>query len=438
MKNLILLLSLLISMASYSQSKFSTSLHSTREGKHDAYKASNGGMELITGIPMDDLACKKCHSTDGFNANGEQIVDSTYVPSCKDCHNSDSFEVAEQTCLNCHNRQVYERAAYPNVDVHKASGMVCIDCHKEAEIHGDDGVKYVSLKQPGAIKVTCTQCHTTLSSNTSHDVHSATVECAACHAKAILTCASCHFETVVATGKNRAINQLKNYKLLVKKDGKIGLGGFMTHTYDGKTNYIISGYHSHAITKNATTCGDCHYNLGEKNAAIAEYNGTGNITMTKWNETTKKIAGPTGVVPLPSDWKTSLKFDFATYTGDKNNLTSDPNAWVYLKSSVDNSHLYFAEPLDNETLTKLGFARLPTGVNENLNGNKDFYIRGNFPNPFSQSTTIEFNLLNTGMISLEVYNIEGKKVRTILNRQNYAPGTYSVNWNGDTDRGSRA
>ena len=425
MKNILLLnLLLFLAIGSYAQSNFSTSLHATREGKKEAYKTENGGMELITNVPMEDLTCTKCHSGTGLYPNGETIDTDTYEPSCKDCHDFDQGNtVAETTCINCHNRQKYERAAYPDVDVHQAAGITCIECHKKEELHGDDGVAYSSLYEQGAIKVECEDCHTTLADNTSHNTHEATVDCAACHAAGVLTCASCHFETVVATGVNRAINQIKNYRLLVKKeDGKIGLGAFMTHTYDGKTNYIVNAYHSHAITKNATTCSDCHYNMGESNVAIGEYNESGTIRMTTWNADTKKIDGPTGVVPLPSDWKTSLILDFATYTGDETVFPSDPEAWTYLTSEVDNSHLYFAEPLDDATLTKLGFTRLPTTKVDEMFGSE---INQIYPNPFNERTFIKYSIDQSSDVSIKIFDALGRMVKSIeLTAQ--APGDHEI------------
>lgn len=365
MKNVITIVFVFfISASLFGQASFNTSLHKTREGKNTAYKVENGGMESITNIPMSNLACQKCHSTTEKYPNGDPIDPATYTPGCNDCHNfAAGSSVPQQVCISCHNRQNYEMQAYPdtsaNGDVHRKAGLSCTACHTKAEVHGDDGIAYSALKEPGAIKVSCVDCHSSLPANTSHSIHNATVDCAACHAVSVLTCAGCHFESVVASGKNRAINQIRNYRLLVKKEGKIRLGGFMTHSFDGKTNYIISSYHSHVITKNATVCSDCHQNIGGTNAAITEYNNTGYITMTKWNSTTKKIAGPSGVVPIPADWKTSLKMDYVTYTGDPTVFPGDPNLWVYLKSETDNSHMFYAEPLDSSTLAKLGFTRFP-------------------------------------------------------------------------------
>jgi hypothetical protein len=56
MKKLFTLFFLICSMVgAFGQAKFSTSLHATREGKNDAYKKANRGMEGITNISMDAL-----------------------------------------------------------------------------------------------------------------------------------------------------------------------------------------------------------------------------------------------------------------------------------------------------------------------------------------------------------------------------------------------
>jgi len=420
MKNkwiLLLCLAFCLTSVAFTQAKFSTSVHAMRPGKNDAYKKANGGMELITNIPMTALACPMCHSTTEKYPDGSAINAATYAPGCNDCHDlTKGTTVDEQTCINCHNRQSYERTAYPNVDVHKNKGMTCIACHTKAELHGDDGVAYVSLKQAGAVKVKCEDCHANLSSSVSHTTHAGKVDCAACHAVGVLTCAGCHFETVIATGKNRAINQIKNYRLLVKKDGEVRLGGLMSHTYNGKTNFIISSYHSHAITKNATTCTDCHANMGGTIAAINEYNTSGTMTMNKWNATTKKIEGPTGIVPIPSDWKKALKFDFVTYTGDVNNLTSDATKWEFLKSTIDNSHMYFAAPLDDATMAKLGVTRKATAVEQLADVPTEFTLAQNYPNPFNPSTIIRYAIPRSGPVELKVFNLMGEGVATLVNQ----------------------
>jgi hypothetical protein len=58
-----------------------------------------------------------------------------------------------------------------------------------------------------------------------------------------------------------------------------------------------------------------------------------------------------------------------------------------------------------------------------------------YPNPFNPSTTIEFDLPNPGQVTLEVYNIAGQKVQTIVDRPMNA-GTHSVQWHGTDESGS--
>jgi len=57
------------------------------------------------------------------------------------------------------------------------------------------------------------------------------------------------------------------------------------------------------------------------------------------------------------------------------------------------------------------------------------------PNPFNPSTTISFALHEGGNAKVEVYNLKGQKVKTILNKQ-MSSGTHQVNWNGTDEEGN--
>lgn len=60
---------------------------------------------------------------------------------------------------------------------------------------------------------------------------------------------------------------------------------------------------------------------------------------------------------------------------------------------------------------------------------KDFRLAQNFPNPFNGSTTIRFSLPTQSRISLAIYDITGKEVIHLINKQPYAPGEHEVIWN---------
>ncbi len=56
----------------------------------------------------------------------------------------------------------------------------------------------------------------------------------------------------------------------------------------------------------------------------------------------------------------------------------------------------------------------------------------NYPNPFTDQTTLSFYLKNDVRVSLEIFNILGKKVKSLLNKEMKA-GKQKVLWNGKND-----
>ena len=64
----------------------------------------------------------------------------------------------------------------------------------------------------------------------------------------------------------------------------------------------------------------------------------------------------------------------------------------------------------------------------------DFNLEQNFPNPFNPSTTIRFALAKPVHIRLEIYNVIGQKVRTLVSAD-MLPGLHAVSWDGTDDAG---
>ncbi len=57
-------------------------------------------------------------------------------------------------------------------------------------------------------------------------------------------------------------------------------------------------------------------------------------------------------------------------------------------------------------------------------------LEQNYPNPFNPSTTIRFSIRTSGHTSLQVYDVLGEEVATLVGEELNA-GTYSVRWNAE-------
>jgi len=59
-------------------------------------------------------------------------------------------------------------------------------------------------------------------------------------------------------------------------------------------------------------------------------------------------------------------------------------------------------------------------------------LQGNYPNPFNPATRIAYSLTEPGVVSLQVYDVSGRKVRNLIDQHQEA-GAHAV----DFSAGSR-
>ncbi len=88
----------------------------------------------------------------------------------------------------------------------------------------------------------------------------------------------------------------------------------------------------------------------------------------------------------------------------------------------------------NITMTEVGF----TAVNES-EGNllpAAFALHQNYPNPFNPETQIAYELPQSGLVTVNIYNMLGQKVRTLIDK-NQAAGVHVVRWAGMNDAGGQ-
>ncbi|NOY96724.1 MAG: T9SS type A sorting domain-containing protein [Chlorobi bacterium] len=138
-------------------------------------------------------------------------------------------------------------------------------------------------------------------------------------------------------------------------------------------------------------------------------------------------------------WSTIAVIDGDAYVGYNDGLLTinifDPeNPEIIGKYETANT--YVSELFANETVIYLTEAyngmyvlnnNFPTGI-ENLK-ETGVALFQNYPNPFKNQTTIDYQLPKLANVSLKIYDVMGREIETLVSG-NRAAGKYSIQWNG--------
>ena len=73
-------------------------------------------------------------------------------------------------------------------------------------------------------------------------------------------------------------------------------------------------------------------------------------------------------------------------------------------------------------------------VNEINQLHHSFYLNNNYPNPFNPVTTLRYDLSENSLVTITIYDMLGRKVKTLINQTQDA-GYRSVQWNATNDYG---
>jgi len=71
---------------------------------------------------------------------------------------------------------------------------------------------------------------------------------------------------------------------------------------------------------------------------------------------------------------------------------------------------------------------------DHLENPRSFDLLQNYPNPFNSGTKIPIEIPKDCNATVDVYNIIGQKVITLISDKFYKPGRYQINWNGRNDK----
>ena len=123
---------------------------------------------------------------------------------------------------------------------------------------------------------------------------------------------------------------------------------------------------------------------------------------------------------------------YDTYPGVGSNYEGNWGAFPYFNSgkvlASDRTYGLFIFYFDGANIT--GLDDPPA---QNLPS--EFQLAQNYPNPFNPATSIEYNLPESGEVMLDIFDITGKKVRTLVNQRQTAGSQYRIVWDATDENG---
>ncbi len=246
---------------------YAKSLHYTTIGQREGVKARFSPEELKTfDEKVFEKSCRTCHASCGScHVKSPPVGNITtgLLQGHKFVKKNEG-----KTCASCHGGRVYpeftgEYGGSP--DVHYQKGMMCADCHKKQEMHGD-GTMHKS-KQEVQDRPRCQSCHTGKKFQLAHEVHKDKVSCQACHASGeYRNCYSCHTATGATSkpgfilGMNpRDRKTLTTLRLVPTIRTTFIDAGIKMENFDAVPNYWDSPVHNiRKRTERTRSCDSCH------------------------------------------------------------------------------------------------------------------------------------------------------------------------------------
>ncbi|MCI0495704.1 PKD domain-containing protein, partial [candidate division KSB1 bacterium] len=68
---------------------------------------------------------------------------------------------------------------------------------------------------------------------------------------------------------------------------------------------------------------------------------------------------------------------------------------------------------------------------------KNFVLYPNYPNPFNSSTSIRFDLPRSCQLNLNIYDLTGRLVKSLIQHKKFEVGIHSIQWSGMDEIGNR-
>jgi M6 family metalloprotease-like protein len=123
-----------------------------------------------------------------------------------------------------------------------------------------------------------------------------------------------------------------------------------------------------------------------------------------------------------------------------NTFSKDVRSFIDTRVTTTGTYTYYAVAVyRNPSGTSEPTESIDVDYTDNTDVNQinlQTALINNYPNPFNPSTSIAYEMNKKENVCIEIFNIKGQKITTLVNEVK-EPGKYSANWNGNDDNGTQ-
>lgn len=220
-------------------------------------------------------------------------------------------------------------------------------------------------------------------------------------------------------------------------DGNTGSGALVSHTYATSGDYTVTLTVTDDSSATDTTSqvvsvtdgsGGATMHVqsivtGTQNAGQGNKRGTATVTIHDSQES------PVGGATVTGTFSGTFNETVSGQTGSDGTVTlvttGTARGGVTVNLCVDDvTHTSLSYDATQNDMTCSGAAKAATG-SETSGQVEEFALQANYPNPFNPSTVISYQLPASEHVTLEVFNLAGQRVATLVDQQQ-SPGRYRV------------
>lgn len=222
----------------------------------------------------------------------------------------------------------------------------------------------------------------------------------------------------------RAFVNVAEFIGLTKMGDRIG-GGFFDYNNDGFLDiYIPSAEFSHILYKNAADNGGNWVGFILE-GTLSNRDAVGSFITLYYKGGEKQlryIKGGGGYLRQDNPW---VHFGLGLETAVDSVVIRWPLGYKQVLTDVEINQYHNIKEPDLSSVES---------VSSESVGPATFSLDQNYPNPFNPTTRIDFQISEPVLVSISVYDMTGRKVRSLMNSIQQS-GTHSVVWDGRDDVG---